>query len=81
MALKGYSSNLVLYFHKVGGERQREFALQCSSLKNIKHLLTLFNIIFSQDGSEFLQKYYSNGMTFLTVFPDGSAQVLYPLTI
>lgn len=34
----------------------------------------------SQDGAEFLQKYYSNGMKFLTVFPDGSAQVLYPLT-
>ncbi|XP_073347778.1 glutamate-rich protein 6 [Pagrus major] len=30
------------------------------------------------DGAEFLQKTYSKGMKFLTVFPDGSAQVFYP---
>lgn len=33
----------------------------------------------SQDRSEVLQKNYSSGVRFLTVFPDGSAQVLYPL--
>ncbi|XP_059200743.1 glutamate-rich protein 6-like [Centropristis striata] len=37
-----------------------------------------FGICHHQDGAEFRQKYYSNCMTFLTVFPDGSAQVFYP---
>ncbi|XP_044075098.1 glutamate-rich protein 6 [Siniperca chuatsi] len=37
-----------------------------------------FGICHHQDGAEFLQKYYSNRMKFLTVFPDGSAQVFYP---
>ncbi|XP_076601179.1 glutamate-rich protein 6 [Chaetodon auriga] len=37
-----------------------------------------FGICHHQVGSEFRQKYYSNGMKFLTVFPDGSAQVFYP---
>ncbi|XP_074507057.1 uncharacterized protein LOC141777032 [Sebastes fasciatus] len=37
-----------------------------------------FGICHHQDGAEFLQKYYSNGIKFLTVFPDGSAQVFYP---
>ncbi|XP_032387541.1 glutamate-rich protein 6 isoform X2 [Etheostoma spectabile] len=37
-----------------------------------------FGVCHYQDGAEFLKKYYSNGMTFLTVFPDGSAQVFYP---
>ncbi|KAF1383880.1 hypothetical protein PFLUV_G00136430 [Perca fluviatilis] len=37
-----------------------------------------FGICHYQDGAEFLKKYYSNGMTFLTMFPDGSAQVFYP---
>ncbi|CAB1454586.1 unnamed protein product [Pleuronectes platessa] len=31
-----------------------------------------------QDGTEFLQKYYSSGKTFLTLFRGGSAQVFYP---
>ncbi|XP_040911124.1 glutamate-rich protein 6 [Toxotes jaculatrix] len=30
------------------------------------------------DVAEFLHKYYSSGMKFLTLFPDGSAQVFYP---
>ncbi|XP_038574006.1 glutamate-rich protein 6-like isoform X1 [Micropterus salmoides] len=34
--------------------------------------------ICHQDGARCLQKYYSNGMKFLTVFPDGSAQAFYP---
>ncbi|XP_070700988.1 glutamate-rich protein 6 [Pempheris klunzingeri] len=37
-----------------------------------------FRICHHQGGTEFLQKYYSSGMTFLTAFPDGSAQVFYP---
>ncbi|XP_026231211.1 glutamate-rich protein 6 [Anabas testudineus] len=37
-----------------------------------------FGLCHHQAGAVFLQKYYSNGMTFLTVFPDGSAQVFYP---
>ncbi|XP_070774877.1 glutamate-rich protein 6 [Enoplosus armatus] len=37
-----------------------------------------FGICHHQDGAECLQKYYSDGMRFLTVFPDGSAQVFYP---
>ncbi|XP_029309937.1 glutamate-rich protein 6 [Cottoperca gobio] len=36
-----------------------------------------FGMCHHQDGAELLQKYYSNGQTFLTVFPDGSAQVFY----
>ncbi|XP_062285233.1 glutamate-rich protein 6B [Scomber scombrus] len=32
----------------------------------------------AQDDGGFLQKYYSNGMKFLTLFPDSSAQVFYP---
>ena len=44
-----------------------------------QHLLTVYNLLCSQDGAEFLQKYYSHGFKFLTVFPDGSAQILYPL--
>lgn len=35
--------------------------------------------LYSQVGSEVLQKFYSSGIKFLTMFPDGSAQVLYPL--
>ncbi|XP_022610901.1 glutamate-rich protein 6-like isoform X1 [Seriola dumerili] len=37
-----------------------------------------FGICRHQDGAEFLHKYYSNGMKFLTSFHDGSAQVFYP---
>ncbi|XP_051258730.1 glutamate-rich protein 6 isoform X2 [Dicentrarchus labrax] len=37
-----------------------------------------FGICHHQDGADSLQKYYSNHMKFLTVFPDGSAQVFYP---
>ncbi|XP_039999549.1 uncharacterized protein LOC120798854 isoform X2 [Xiphias gladius] len=37
-----------------------------------------FGICHHQDGGEFLHKYYSNGMKFLTLFPDGSAQAFYP---
>ncbi|XP_071781185.2 uncharacterized protein LOC139931550 [Centroberyx gerrardi] len=37
-----------------------------------------FGITHHQDGAGFLQKHYSNGMKFLTMFPDGSAQVFYP---
>ncbi|KAL0966623.1 hypothetical protein UPYG_G00297570 [Umbra pygmaea] len=31
-----------------------------------------------QEGAAFLEKYYTCGRKFLTVFPDGSAQVFYP---
>ncbi|XP_071347364.1 uncharacterized protein [Trachinotus anak] len=37
-----------------------------------------FGICHHQDGAEFLHKYYSSGMKFLTLFHDGSAQVFYP---
>ncbi|XP_041752898.2 uncharacterized protein LOC121581470 [Coregonus clupeaformis] len=39
-----------------------------------------FGISPHQDGARFLEKYYACGSKFLTVFPDGSAQVLYPFT-
>ncbi|XP_041804918.1 glutamate-rich protein 6 [Chelmon rostratus] len=45
---------------------------------NCDHKPLHFGICHQQVGSEFRQKYYSNGMKFLTVFPDGSAQVFYP---
>ncbi|KAM8850594.1 glutamate-rich protein 6-like isoform 2-T3 [Spinachia spinachia] len=37
-----------------------------------------FGICRHQNRAEVWQKYYSNGLTFLTLFPDGSAQVFYP---
>ncbi|XP_039514947.1 glutamate-rich protein 6 isoform X1 [Pimephales promelas] len=37
-----------------------------------------FGLTHHQNNSSFLEKYYSNGDKFLTVFPDGSAQVFYP---
>ncbi|XP_039877715.1 glutamate-rich protein 6 isoform X3 [Simochromis diagramma] len=37
-----------------------------------------FGICNHQVGSGVLQKFYSSGITFLTMFPDGSAQVFYP---
>ncbi|XP_023132289.2 glutamate-rich protein 6 isoform X2 [Amphiprion ocellaris] len=37
-----------------------------------------FGICHHQKESGFLQKYYSDGVRFLTVFPDGSAEVFYP---
>ncbi|XP_035643660.1 glutamate-rich protein 6 isoform X3 [Oncorhynchus keta] len=37
-----------------------------------------FGISPHQDGAQFLEKYYACGSKFLTVFPDGSAQVFYP---
>ncbi|GAA6228271.1 glutamate-rich protein 6-like isoform X1 [Lates japonicus] len=37
-----------------------------------------FGICHHQDGAGILHKYYSDGMKFLTLFPDGSAQVFYP---
>ncbi|KAK2895299.1 hypothetical protein Q8A73_014787 [Channa argus] len=43
-----------------------------------EHSPLKFGICHHQDGAEFLQKFYSNGMKFLTLFPDGSAQVFYP---
>ncbi|XP_052404491.1 glutamate-rich protein 6 isoform X1 [Carassius gibelio] len=37
-----------------------------------------FGLTHHQYNSSFLEKYYSNGNKFLTVFPDASAQVFYP---
>ncbi|XP_051983819.1 glutamate-rich protein 6 isoform X2 [Xyrauchen texanus] len=37
-----------------------------------------FGFTHHQNNSGFLEKYYSNGDKFLTLFPDGSAQVFYP---
>lgn len=37
--------------------------------------------LWLQIGSEFAQKNYSSGSRLLTAFPDGSAQLLYPLLI
>ncbi|KAF4116777.1 hypothetical protein G5714_001330 [Onychostoma macrolepis] len=37
-----------------------------------------FGLSHHQYNSSFLEKYYSNGDKFLTVFPDASAQVFYP---
>ncbi|XP_030608398.1 glutamate-rich protein 6 isoform X2 [Archocentrus centrarchus] len=37
-----------------------------------------FGICYHQVRSEFLQKFYSSGIKFFTMFPDGSAQVFYP---
>ncbi|KAJ8378109.1 hypothetical protein AAFF_G00248230 [Aldrovandia affinis] len=37
-----------------------------------------FGITHHKDNIGFREKYYSNGSKFLTMFPDGSAQVLYP---
>ncbi|XP_034412138.1 glutamate-rich protein 6 [Cyclopterus lumpus] len=47
------------------------------SLPFCDHKTLSFGICHHQE-LELLHKYYSNGMTFLTVFPDGSAQVFYP---
>ncbi|XP_069013402.1 uncharacterized protein [Embiotoca jacksoni] len=37
-----------------------------------------FGICHHQEGTGFVLKYYSKGRKFLTLFPDGSAQVFYP---
>ncbi|XP_029929912.1 glutamate-rich protein 6 [Myripristis murdjan] len=37
-----------------------------------------FGISHHQEGASLLHKYYANGMKFLILFPDGSAQVFYP---
>lgn len=37
-----------------------------------------FGLRHPQYNSDFLEKYYSHGEKFLTVFPDGSAQLFYP---
>ncbi|XP_042283667.1 glutamate-rich protein 6 isoform X1 [Thunnus maccoyii] len=42
------------------------------------HNALQFGLCHHQDVGGFLQKHYSNGMKFLTMFPDGSAQVFYP---
>ncbi|CAK6969459.1 glutamate-rich protein 6 isoform X1 [Scomber scombrus] len=42
------------------------------------HKAFQFGLCHHQDDGGFLQKYYSNGMKFLTLFPDSSAQVFYP---
>lgn len=40
--------------------------------------LSLPITLYPQERTDFRQKNYSNGKTFLIVFPDGSAQILYP---
>ncbi|CAJ1072201.1 glutamate-rich protein 6 isoform X1 [Xyrichtys novacula] len=42
------------------------------------HKTDQFGMCHHQDKSGIIQKYYGNGLKFLTVFPDGSAQVFYP---
>nr|XP_015216281.1 PREDICTED: glutamate-rich protein 6 isoform X1 [Lepisosteus oculatus] len=37
-----------------------------------------FTLTHSRDKEKFTEKYYANGKKFLTIFPDGSAQVFYP---
>ncbi|XP_072544480.1 glutamate-rich protein 6 isoform X2 [Salminus brasiliensis] len=37
-----------------------------------------FGLTQQQDAARLVQRFYSDGRTFLTGFPDGSAQVLYP---
>ncbi|KAM7400673.1 hypothetical protein PAMA_005053 [Pampus argenteus] len=54
--------------------------LGCPNIKGpqLSALLRSRKRMLDSDGEGFLQKYYSNGMKFLTLFPDGSAQVFYP---
>nr|XP_046264064.1 glutamate-rich protein 6 isoform X2 [Scatophagus argus]XP_046264065.1 glutamate-rich protein 6 isoform X2 [Scatophagus argus] len=47
-------------------------------LPTCDHKPLQFGICHHQDGADILQKNYSSGVKFLTVFPDGSAQVFYP---
>ncbi|KAM6948629.1 glutamate-rich protein 6 [Aplochiton taeniatus] len=42
------------------------------------HKLFLFGICHHQDVTRCQQRYYSCGIKFLTLFPDGSAQLFYP---
>lgn len=43
--------------------------------------VVMMSYLWFQIGSEFAQKNYSSGGRLLTAFPDGSAQLLYPLLI
>ncbi|TNN37090.1 Glutamate-rich protein 6 [Liparis tanakae] len=54
-------------------EEEEKVALPCCD-----HQTLSFGICHHQQEAELLQKSYSNGAAFLTVFPDGSAQVFYP---
>ncbi|XP_041660202.1 glutamate-rich protein 6 [Cheilinus undulatus] len=47
-------------------------------LPRCTHTTSQFGLCHHQDGAEILQRYYGNGLKCLTVFSDGSAQVLYP---
>ncbi|XP_056277566.1 uncharacterized protein LOC130198428 [Pseudoliparis swirei] len=53
-------------------EEEEKVVLPCCD-----HQTLSFGICHHQE-AELRQKYYSNGMTFLTVFPDGSAKLFYP---
>ncbi|KAK5889004.1 hypothetical protein CesoFtcFv8_015049 [Champsocephalus esox] len=57
---------------KIKQEEEQVLILFCD------HKQLQFGICHYQDRAEPLQKNYSNGRTFLTVFPDGSAQAFYP---
>ncbi|XP_053186692.1 glutamate-rich protein 6 [Scomber japonicus] len=54
--------------------------LGCPDVKGpqLSALLCYRRQMLDSDDGGFLQKYYSNGMKFLTLFPDSSAQVFYP---
>ncbi|XP_053739037.1 glutamate-rich protein 6 [Synchiropus splendidus] len=48
------------------------------TLPECDHKPLTFGVCHHQEGGVFLQKHYSDGETFLTLFPDGSAQIFYP---
>ncbi|XP_067309283.1 glutamate-rich protein 6 isoform X2 [Pseudorasbora parva] len=59
-----------MHMEKISGHWTRD---ESSALATIE-----FGLTHHQQNSSFLEKYYSNGDKFLTVFPDSSAQVFYP---
>ncbi|KAM4605270.1 glutamate-rich protein 6 [Polymixia lowei] len=62
---------------KAAGANDPTWDNKDSDLSDISPLLSR-DTEKGKDDAGFQQKHYSNGMTFLTVFPDGSAQLFYP---
>ncbi|XP_068427377.1 glutamate-rich protein 6 [Clinocottus analis] len=57
---------------KIEAEKEKAVLPPCD------HETLSFGMCHHQHGAGLIQKYYSNGVTFLTAFPDGSVQVFYP---
>ncbi|XP_043919680.1 glutamate-rich protein 6 isoform X2 [Protopterus annectens] len=55
--------------HEEEDEEENEFFIPCDDAEDTCKTAA---------SAQFLEKFYKNGNTFLTKFPDGSAQVLYP---